>query len=99
MSDRYLRARNQPLPAKTAENKDCWWLASQIATTGIGLIDARYGVLVVLSEDSGRIVEFIPVVPGAFRPATLAGLFIVPLLIVRLLPGYKSPARPVLENA
>jgi hypothetical protein len=33
----------------------------QIATTAIDLVHARYGVLVVLSEDSERIVEFIPV--------------------------------------
>jgi serine phosphatase RsbU (regulator of sigma subunit) len=33
----------------------------QIATTAIDLVHARYGVLVVLSEDGRHIVEFIPV--------------------------------------
>jgi len=43
----------------------------QIATTAIDLIHARYGVLVVLSEDGGRIVEFIPVgLTGAQEAAT-----------------------------
>jgi hypothetical protein len=33
----------------------------QVVTTAIDLVNARYGVLVVLSEDGERIVEFIPV--------------------------------------
>jgi hypothetical protein len=33
----------------------------QVVTTAIDLVDARYGVLVVLSEDRDHVVEFVPV--------------------------------------
>jgi hypothetical protein len=46
----------------------------QLVTTAIDLVDARYGVLGVLSEDGDRLVKFLPVGLTGEQEAAAAGL-------------------------